>query len=206
MKGLIMDRTVNDARPVGLQAEVEPSRGLVWAGYAVFIWSMAYMLPHLYWALGGRAGMGLLRPSVLVLPEWELINWVASAILTAAGLLGLAFVYLRRGRFLRGLLLAIALAGCAVAASHGIYGIIYRILQIAGLAELEAGPFNWNEHAYLVWDLVLFEPWFLIEGILLGVAGWYYLNQPRHRQLWLLACIVATTIGLITGLLGVRFA
>jgi hypothetical protein len=164
------------------------------------------MLPHLYWALGGKLGLSLLKPSVLELPQWELINWVASVFLTAAGFLGIAFVYLRKRGFLSWLLLVIALAGCSLAASHGIYGIINRILQIAGVAELESGPFNVNEHAYVVWDLILFEPWFMIEGILLGLVGWYYLDTPRHRRIWGMLCMIGIVTGLITGLLGVRFA
>jgi hypothetical protein len=90
--------------------------------------------------------------------------------------------------------------------SHGLYGIINRILQITGVIELESGSFNINEHASVVWDLVLFEPWFLIEGILLGLAGWYYLNKPRARQAWLALCTLGIIAGIVTGLLGVRFA
>jgi len=174
--------------------------------YAVFLWSVAYMLPHLYWALGGTIGLSMLKPSVLALPEWKMINWVASVSLTAAGFLGLAFMYHRKRGFLSWLLLAIAWAGCSLSTSHGIYGIIDRILQIAGVAELESGPFNLDEHAYVLWDLLLFEPWFTIEGLLLGTVGWWYLDTPHDRRRWLIACMIGILIGLLTGLLGVRFA
>ncbi|MCB0124577.1 MAG: hypothetical protein KDE58_20120 [Caldilineaceae bacterium] len=63
-----------------------------------------------------------------------------------------------------------------------------------------------GEHAYVVWDLVLYEPWFLIEGILFGVVGWVYLEQPRQRRLWLALCVLGVIVGLVTGLMGVRFA
>lgn len=205
-EGFVIDKTVNDTVLPGSQPERSRRPALVWSGYAVFIWSIAYMLPHLYWALGGAAGLSLLKSSVLALPQWELINWVASVFLTAAGFLGLAFIYLRKRNFLSWLLLAIALAGCALATSHGIYGVVNRILQIAGVAELESGPFDMDQHAYVVWDLILFEPWFVIEGILLGSAGWFYLDKPRDRRLWLAGCTLGIIVGLITGLLGVRFA
>jgi hypothetical protein len=133
------------------------------------------MLPHLYWAVGGMIGLWMLKPSILELAQWELINWVASIFLTAASLLGLGFIYLRKRRLLSGLLLAIALVGCSLATSHGIYETINRILQIAGVVELEAGPFNRNEYAYVLWNLVLFEPWFLIEGILPVRRRWLVL-------------------------------
>ena len=196
----------NQTRMSRRQPQPAQQRKLTWAGYAVFIWSIGYMVPHLYWALGGTAGQALLRPSILQLPQWELINGVASIFLTVAGLIGLAFVYLRRHGFVRWGLLAIALFGCSVAASHGIYGIVNRILQIVGAVAVESVPFNLGEHAYVVWDLVLYEPWFLIEGILFGIVGWYYLEQPRQRQIWLVLCIAGVIVGLVTGLLGVRFA
>jgi hypothetical protein len=164
------------------------------------------MLPHLYWALGGTIGLSLLKPSVLVLPQWEMINWVASVILTAAGLLGIALAYLKTRGILGWSLLGIAWAGCAIATSHGVFGIVYRMMQMAGAIELESGPFNRAEHAYVLWDLLLFEPWFVIEGLLLGILGWHYQNSPRHRQLWLLFCTLGIAAGIVTGLLGLRFA
>ena len=179
---------------------------LRWSGYAVFAWSIAYMLPHLYWALGGTLGLSMLKPSVLELPQWKMINWIATGFLTAAGFLGLAFVHLGRRKFLSWSLLAIALAGCSLATSHGIYGIVNRILQIAGVAAVESSPFNMGQHVYVVWDLAVFEPWFLIEGILLGLVGWHYLDQTRQQRIWLALCMIGTAIGLVTGLLGVRFA
>ncbi|TDF89173.1 DUF3995 domain-containing protein [Paenibacillus piri] len=195
-----------DGSNLNSQTQLQRPRYLVWSGYAVFIWSIVYMLPHLYWALDGTAGLSILKPSISESPQWKLINWIASVFLTAAGFLGIAMIYLKKRRFLSWLLLVILLAGCAVATSHGIYGIIYRVLQIAGVAGVESGPFNPKEHAYVLWDLLLFEPWFTIEGILLGILGWCYVNKLRNRRIWLTFCAIGICFGLITGLLGVRFA
>ncbi|MGP4080490.1 DUF3995 domain-containing protein [Pseudalkalibacillus sp. R45] len=181
-------------------------RHLVLTGYAVFIWSIAYMLPHLYWALGGTIGMSLLKESVAEAAFWEMINWVATGFLTAAGFVGIAFIYLRKQKVISWLLLGIALFGCSIATSHGIYGIFYRIFQITGVVELESGSFNFNEHSFVVWDLLLFEPWFMIEGILFVILGWFYINKPRNRRIWLMLCTVGIIFGLVSGLLGVRFA
>jgi hypothetical protein len=186
--------------------EPSNSRSLIWSGYAVFIWSIAYMLPHLYWGLGGVIGLTMFATSVLEFPQLKMINLVASVFLTAAGFLGLAFIYLKRGKFLSTLLLAITLIGCSISTSHGIYGVFYRIFQISGVVKLDSASLNGNDYSFLSWDLFLFEPWFLIEGVLLGIVGWFYLNKPRHRRMWFILCVVGIMVGLITGLLGVRFA
>lgn len=189
-----------------MQTPLNRQRYLKWAGYAVFVWSIGYMLPHLYWALGGTFGFFTLKPEVAVSPQLKMINWVASGFLTAVGFLGIIMIYLKERKFLSWLLLAVILAGCSVSTSHGMYGVIYRILQITGVAELEAGPFNAKEHAYVLWDLFFYEPWFLIEGILLATLGWCYMNKQRDRRIWLTLCTIGIGVGLITGLLGVRFA
>ncbi|MCS7462538.1 DUF3995 domain-containing protein [Paenibacillus doosanensis] len=167
---------------------------------------MAYMLPHLYWALGGKMGGGILKPDLVHSLHFEFINWIATVFLTVAGLIGLAFIYWNKGKVFSYMLLFISWAGCSVAASHGIFGIVYRILQISGGVGLESGTFHINEDAYVLWDLVLFEPWFLIEGILLGIVGWCFLKEARGRIIWLAACILGVIFGLVTGIMGVRFA
>jgi hypothetical protein len=177
------------------------SRSLIWAGYALFIWSIAYMLPHLYWGLGGVKGLSLFTKSVLEVPHLKLINLVASVFLTAAGFIGLAFIYLKGNKFLSFIMLSITLIGCSISTSHGIYGVFYRIFQILGVVKLSG-----EEHSFVFWDLFLFEPWFLIEGILLALVGWFYLTKPSHRRIWIILCTLGVTVGLITGILGVRFA
>jgi hypothetical protein len=162
------------------------------------------MLPHLYWALGGVIGLNMFTPSVLALPQLKLINWIASFILTAAGLLGLAFIYIKKNKLISVLLLAFALIGSMIATSHGIYGLVYRALQLLGLVNLDSD--YGNAQSYLLWDLFLFEPWFIIEGILLGCVGWFYLSTSRLRRNWFILCVIGILVGIFTGLLGVRFA
>ena len=76
---------------------------------------------------------------------------------------------------------------------------------MAGIVELESGSFHLMEHAYVLWDLILFEPWFTIEGILLAIVGWCYLEIARNRRIWLILCTVGIIVAMITGLVGVRF-
>lgn len=178
------------------------SRCLVWSGFAVLIWSAAFGFLHLLWALG--IGLFMIKPSALEVPQFEVANLVVAVFLTAVGFLGLLFIPIRRGSFLSWLLLAISLVGCSLATSHGIYGILNRVLQIAGVLELESGPFQPVEHAYVLWDLLLIEPWFIIEGILFAIVGWCYLDKARSRRIWIMLCIVGILLGLLSGLLGIR--
>jgi hypothetical protein len=126
--------------------------------------------------------------------------------LTAAGFIGLAFVYLRKRPPISWLLLAAALLGCSLATAHGIYGIVNRALQVTGALEVESAPFDVDQHQYVLWDLVLFEPWFTIAGLLFANVGWQYIDGPRNKRLWLVLCTLGIFVGLSTALLGVRFA
>ncbi len=197
-----MDKTADDPLSLNQGPRQPPSHCLVWSGYAVLIWSAAFGLLHLLWALG--IGLFMLKPSALDVSQFTVANLVTAVFLTAVGFLGPLFIYLRRGRFLRWLLLAISLVGCSLSTSHGIYGIIHRTLQIAGVVELESDPFHLMEHAYVLWDLLVFEPWFTIEGILLAIVGWCTLDSARNRRIWLFLCTVGVILGLVTGLVGVR--
>lgn len=198
----MMDKKADNPQSHSQEPQQPLARCSVWSGYAVLIWSAAYGFLHLLWALG--IGLSMLKPSALEIPQFQVANLITAGLLTAVGFLGPIFIHLRRRRFLSWLLLAISLAGSSLSTSHGIYGIIHRILQIAGVVELESGPFNPVEHAYVLWDLILFEPWFTIEGILLAIIGWCYLGRARNRRIWLMLCAVGIIVGLITGLLGVR--
>jgi hypothetical protein len=172
-----------DARPRSVRA----------AGVAIAVWSLAYMLPHLYWALGGGSGLVALHPSVGSLPEWRTINWIASFILSVAALLGFGFVAWR-GPAARRLLWVGAWLGWSIAAGHGLVGIGTRLIALGDM-----GPAKW-----LLWDLLVFEPWFLIEGILFGVAGYLLATSRDARVRWIAACAVGLTIALVTALLRVK--
>lgn len=199
---MTMDKKTDDPQSLGQEPQQRRSPCLVWSGYAVLLWSVAYGLLHLLWALG--IGLSMLKPSALEISQFEVANLVTAVLLTAVGFLGLLFIHLGRRRFLSRLLLAIFLVGCSLSTSHGIYGIVHRILQVAGVVELESAPFNPVEHAYVLWDLLLFEPWFTTEGILLAIVGWCYLDRARSRRIWLMLCTVGIIVGLLTGLVGVR--
>jgi hypothetical protein len=163
------------------------------AGFAIAVWSLAYMLPHLYWALGGGCCFVALHPSVGSLPQWRTINWIASFVLNVAALLGVGFVAWR-GAAARRLLWLGAWLGWSIAAAHGLIGIWTRLIEVR-----EMGPAKW-----LLWDLLVFEPWFLIEGILFGVAGYLSATGRKAKVRWIVGCAVGLAIALVAALLRVK--
>ncbi|MDT9598490.1 DUF3995 domain-containing protein [Sphingosinicella rhizophila] len=175
------------------------TRRLKLTGYALAIWSFAYALPHLYWALGGRMGMIAIHPAAPDLPQWRQINWVATIGFSALSLLGLAFRPLANGRIGRPIILLIALIGCSLAVSHAFYGIGSRTLTV-----IRAFARSQDVPVFVLVDLLIFEPWFLIQGMLLGLCGWFSLASTKGRRRWLAACAGATLVALAAALLNLR--
>jgi len=95
--------------------------------------------------------------------------------------------------------LAVACMGSAVAAVHGVYGIVARAFMV-----LTVGPGNVPSH--VLWDLLVLEPWFLIEGLLLAAAGWCSVTTLRARLVWGTATLAAIITASVTAVLQVRFA
>ena len=169
---------------------------------ALAVWSVAYMVPHVYWALDGTIGLSALKPSAPALPEWRAINWAATVVLAVPALIALALMRARPGAFKASLLIA-SLAGAAIAAGHGVYGIVYRSLTVAGVVDVDGQSFDASRHGWVVWDLLVFEPWFLIEGLLFAGVGWAA-SPPAWRRTWIVACVIGVGLATTSGLVGVR--
>lgn len=168
-------------------------------------WSVAYVLPHLYWALGGEAFLFTVKESAAEMDDWKAINWAASVVLTGAALLGPALVVSASHPRLRRVTLAACAGGAAIATSHGAFGILYRALNVTGVTDVEGAEFDASSHEWVLWDLFVFEPWFLIEGLLFIAAGAAALKTARGRRRWVTGCLAAAGLATMTGLLGLRF-
>jgi hypothetical protein len=176
------------------------------ATVALAAWSVLYVIPHAYWALGGERGFFLLRPSAVSIDEWETINAVASVVLLSPVIIAFGLRRFRADGRARIVLLGAALIGASIATAHGLYGILYRVLNLTGIIEIDGQRATVADHPWVLWDLVIFEPWFLIEGILFLAAGWTAATTDPIRRRWLLACTAAITLATLSGVLGLRFA
>lgn len=188
----------------GRAAPPTPGHALQPIATALSVWSGLYVVPHVYWAVGGDAGFSALKPSATAHPDWQAINAVASVILLVPVAIGLLLPRSSSHRRTRTLLLAACLAGASIAASHGIYGVVYRFLNLTGAVDIDGQQFTPAEHTWVIWDLYFFEPWFLIEGVLFASAGWAAIASARAQRRWLFACSVGTSLALASGVVGLR--
>jgi hypothetical protein len=170
------------------------------------VWSLLYGLAHLYWGLGGTAGHQIYKPSADDESIWAIANLFAFVLMAFAGVLGFALLRASTPSLLRLGLLGIIGAGSAIAASHGAFGIAFRAASVLGISDVDGVPFDVHEHAWVLWDMLVIEPWFLVEGLLLGLVGYQAQTSPHRRKLWLWSMVGAFVVALATGVLGLRFA
>jgi Protein of unknown function (DUF3995) len=124
-----------------------------------FAWALAFMAPHLYWALGGTAGLG----DDSIEGTLAVINYVAIVLSIVAAALALALVRLWGASISRRLLLAGAWGACVLLSLRGGVGLIQDIAIALGASD-EGLPAV----------VLIFEPLFLIGGILFGFAARQY--------------------------------
>ena len=93
---------------------------------ALALWSVAYLIPHLYWALGGTIGLSAVKPSASAAARVASHQLGGNGRTALPALVAVALVRSRPGAVKTGLLL-ISLAGSAIAAAHGLYGIVVSV-------------------------------------------------------------------------------
>lgn len=159
----------------------------VWAAYAAAAWAAAYLLsmhlpilvlrhPLLPWPDDPRPGSGM--PSALT--EVAVI-----VMLIGAGGVGLALARPWGRAVPRWLLLGIAWTGGALGVAHwAIWSAQAALRRINGFhAPPPAGVTVEAWHAYAhdldVLNLLLYEPWFLVMGILLALAAWQNIRRTH---------------------------
>ena len=151
---------------------------------------------HLYWALGGTWGYPG-GTATAGLPGLRAVNLVVSALLAcgAVYLYGLTRPWARRPP--ARLVLAPVWAAAVVCVSHGLFGIATKGLYLAGLKT----AVSWPEHGLTagqknlaaLHDLTIFEPWFLILGFLLALAGRWFAGPAVSRR-WTLSLVAAIVV------------
>lgn len=153
------------------------ARALNWALY----WTVAFIVLHGYWYLGGRVGFGdqvdPLPGAPSSLGDW-IFNVVVGAMF-AAGLVVPSALARRWGRRLpRRLLVWSMWIGCTVLMARGGSGLLDDFLRFTGLADggitgLTNEQVLDTEHpsAYTIWTTIAIDTIFLTGGLLYGHAA-----------------------------------
>ncbi len=147
------------------------------AGYAAAGWAFLFAVPHVFWAIGGRAGLrwslalrgpdeeALIRDPAFVAQGL----WGVAGLCVVAGLIGLATVRPWGARVPRRLLRAATWGVCAVLLLRALFypGFLFSGLKALGLVGHSARA----DPGWTTWDLLLWSPWFLLGAVLFGAAA-----------------------------------
>ena len=145
------------------------------AAYAACVVAALYAVVSFYWALGGTAGLNTLGGSLerLARNGVPTVLWLAGAagVLKVAGA-ALALALVRPwGRVVpRRLLLAAAWTGSVVLVLYGGLYVVGGALVLSGVIDV-SGPVD---RTALWWHVLVWDLWFLVWGVLLGLAAWHH--------------------------------
>ena len=165
-----------------------PPRGPLLA-YLAALAALAGIPIHLYWAAGGTWGLPG-GAAAAGLPGVRATNLAVSVLLAcgAAFLYGLTRPWSRRPPAL--LMLAPVWAGAVMCLSHGLFGMATKSLYAAGVQSAVSWPGHLTaaqKNLAALYDLGVFEPWFLIQGLLLALAGHWFARTATGCRQWTLS-------------------
>lgn len=138
-----------------------------WVGYAAASTAWAFAVVSIYWGLGGTAGLGTLGGEIEARakardPLLMGLNWVAVALKLAGGCFALMLV--RRWGLSPGrLLVMLGWTASLVLILYGGTQTLVVLLVLVGVLD----PVTTVDPVVLRWRLLLWEPWFLLWGVLL---------------------------------------
>jgi hypothetical protein len=151
-----------------------------WIAYLAAALGLLFAVPSVYWALGGTWLLDTLggaieeraraRDGTLIV-----VTWVTAILKVIGGLLPLAMVQPWGRRFPRKLM---RFAAWIAAGGLVLYGAVQTLA--VGLVYLEVVPPEEHlEQRALRWRLFLWEPWFLVWGVALGLTAWTHGRTDR---------------------------
>jgi hypothetical protein len=158
----------------------ERSRWMLWASYAVIVWCVVFGALHLYWAVGGNAGLAAFStPSNQNLvatrdPLYIGLTWAVGLICLYGAFVTLATLQPWGRRIPRWIVLTTLWVACVLCIVRGIGNPAQTLLVITGIVNLMPldGPVGTAWLRWMLLDAVLFSPWFTLGGLAFGVTAW----------------------------------
>lgn len=146
------------------------------------LWMLVFTVVHVAWALG--SGFGL--PAGFEVPGHTalfVIDLIAIPLCLAGAVLAVAVAHPRFEPFVK-IVLVLCWAMALLGVVHSIDNIVADLGMVFGLVDVPASPYD------RITDF-LFEPWWLIGGVLFGLAAWSL--QSDSRTVWRRAGAKAAT-------------
>ena len=159
---------------------LKSASGAVWAGYAACALALLHAAVSFYWASGGTLGLSTVGGELEEMgraasPLLSAVVWGVGIAKVLAGLLALALVMPWGLVFPRWAMLVAGWGGSTILTLYGGVLVAVEALVVGGII-VPSGPVDWTA---LQWHLFLWDPWFLLWGVLLGAATWYYTRRSH---------------------------
>jgi hypothetical protein len=163
-------------------------------------WALGYAAYRGYYAVGGTAGM-IGRP--VSQSQFQAINAAGAGIILLAAAAPWLVMLSARFRRITPVLGWLAAVGCCM---HALVDATLRVLSLIGVHPTRLPSSVWasyDRRTADLQDLLLNEPWFLVQGLLWAALTLPLVRRSRRRG-WLvssgLATAVLTTLGILSGL------
>ena len=151
-----------------------------WGAYAACAWALLFALASFYWALGGEFGVNTLGSGIQAMrhdPGFLAVVWLTGIAKAFGGLFALTLVR----PWVRWLppiwKLALAWIGGIGLALYGSIPLTLEGLVLSGVVHV-SGPVDWEG---VRWHFWLWDPWWLLGGILFLLAAWQYQRSLRRK-------------------------
>ena len=155
-------------------------RSLSLSVYAAAAWSFVFAALSFYWALGGTSLVRTQSPQILELaanPRFLAVVWLTGLFKVAAGFTALSLAQ-RWGERVPAQLRQAANWGIGLVLTfYGGANLAVRGLMALGMLRTPASM----RSAAARWHLVLWDPWFLLGGVLFLTAAWSYRGTNTGR-------------------------
>ncbi|MCM2577167.1 DUF3995 domain-containing protein [Streptomyces meridianus] len=184
------------------QEAVRPAPRPVWV-HSAFAFTLLFTAIHVYWAVGGTWGLPLAVMQAQAQATTKAANAVVSVIMVIGAVWVLALNHPVGRRIPAFVLLAPLWAGAVVCVSHAVFGFATKILYLNGrhgavdfpvVPGVDAATAADSNRLSALQDILVFEPCFLIQGVLLALAARQFIRTPAGRRTWSVSVIVGIAV------------
>ncbi len=160
-------------------------RTFPWAANAAFVWSVLFALMSFYWASGGLVGVETLGAGMKALalardPALTSMTWLTGLLKLAAAVVALGLAHFFSRWLPRRWLL---LGGWVVGGLFVVYGVANGIQHTLMLTDASPIPSLLGTPQAVRWQLLFWDPFWLIGGILFLTATYQYQKARTENRL-----------------------